>query len=281
MKFRFLRNKYYRWYRALTANDDDCDYVERHHRIPRRFGGRADRSNIVRLSARKHFLAHWLLTKCTRGEAQRLMLWAFACMCRDPSGQRILSSWQYALAKAAYSQARKGQRSNFKGRRHSEKSLAKIREKRRAYVLTSDHKTAISKGMLSSGKKSGPPKGMKLKLSAGQRAKRRLASLGRPSFWKGKQLSKETRAKMSAARMGNAYKLGFKDPPETLARKRVAQLRKAVQTNNKLGLKGVWKIGERKWRARCNDVHLGVFNCPAAAHFAYLIASDQALNQTI
>ena len=38
-------------------------YSERHHVVPKSFGGTDDPSNIVRLTAREHFLCHWLLTK--------------------------------------------------------------------------------------------------------------------------------------------------------------------------------------------------------------------------
>lgn len=38
-------------------------YSERHHIIPRCLGGNNTKSNLVLLSAREHFVAHWLLTK--------------------------------------------------------------------------------------------------------------------------------------------------------------------------------------------------------------------------
>lgn len=38
-------------------------YTESHHIIPRSIGGSNDRENLVRLTAREHFLCHYLLTK--------------------------------------------------------------------------------------------------------------------------------------------------------------------------------------------------------------------------
>lgn len=76
----FLQNKYYRWYMVLVATDDQSGYREKHHKIPRSLGGNGSKSNMVLLSPRKHFIVHWLLTKCTKGEHQRAMFWAFACM---------------------------------------------------------------------------------------------------------------------------------------------------------------------------------------------------------
>lgn len=55
-----------------------------------------------------------------------------------------------------------------------------------------------------------------------------------------------------------------------------------LQKNNTSGLKGITpKSGPRgkRWQSRImvdrNCLHLGTFNCPAAAHFAYLIAASQ------
>ncbi len=49
---------------------------------------------------------------------------------------------------------------------------------------------------------------------------------------------------------------------------------------NKSGLKGVtWSAHAAKWRAvmmiRGKLLHLGYFDCPAAAHFAYVVAADK------
>ena len=40
-----------------------CGYSENHHIIPRCAGGTDDKDNLVRLSAREHYIAHLLLTK--------------------------------------------------------------------------------------------------------------------------------------------------------------------------------------------------------------------------
>ena len=63
-----LQNKYTRCYeqiieraqlRTLPANT----YVERHHVIPRSIGGDNSKSNLAVLTAREHFICHWLLIK--------------------------------------------------------------------------------------------------------------------------------------------------------------------------------------------------------------------------
>jgi len=43
----------------------DGEYFETHHKIPRCIGGTDDASNLVKLSAREHYIAHLLLVKIT------------------------------------------------------------------------------------------------------------------------------------------------------------------------------------------------------------------------
>lgn len=71
-----LDNKYTRWYCSLVANAiqrDICEgYIERHHVLPKSFklGGEKDKKNLVLLTAREHFVCHWLLTKMFDSESE-------------------------------------------------------------------------------------------------------------------------------------------------------------------------------------------------------------------
>lgn len=218
----FIQNKYYRWYQAIIERDDLDGYRERHHKMPRAFGGNDSKSNIVLLSARRHFLAHWLLTKCTEGENLRSMLWAFACMSRNPSGDRNLSAWQYARARAAYQQAALGRSSNFKGRTHSPESRNKMSLSRIGRKHSDQHKANIAKGL--QGKKCGWPIGRPRAMTDKQREEYSARMRGN-KFRLGSSPSADTRAKLSAASKGNKSKSGMKDSVETRQRKRAAQLR--------------------------------------------------------
>jgi len=53
---------------------------ERHHIIPHSLGGSNDKSNLVYLSCREHFLCHWLLVKMTKGEYYHKMVYALMGM---------------------------------------------------------------------------------------------------------------------------------------------------------------------------------------------------------
>lgn len=54
---------------------------------------------------------------------------------------------------------------------------------------------------------------------------------------------------------------------------------KKAQSNNKIGLKGVSKVPSGKYisviRKDKENHYLGLYTCPAAAHFAYQVAADK------
>ena len=76
----FKNNKYRLWHNNIIAKAKnrtlDC-YKEKHHILPRSLGGSNDKSNLVELTAREHFIVHMLLCKFTVGVARRSMLYAF------------------------------------------------------------------------------------------------------------------------------------------------------------------------------------------------------------
>ena len=56
------------------------NYYEVHHILPRSLGGQDIEENLVLLTAREHYLAHYLLWKFTNGEEKTKMLHAFRLM---------------------------------------------------------------------------------------------------------------------------------------------------------------------------------------------------------
>ena len=76
-------NKYTRWYNQITQRARfriTEDYTETHHIQPRSLGGTDDIDNLVELTAREHFICHWLLTKMYTGEARSKMINALYIM---------------------------------------------------------------------------------------------------------------------------------------------------------------------------------------------------------
>jgi hypothetical protein len=105
-------NKYHRWHDAIIerarAREAQGMKVEgdRHHVVPKSLGGSDDRSNIVKLTYREHFLIHWLLTKITEGLDRAKMYYALGMMMNGGANRKSrYSSWQYDLARRAYSKA--------------------------------------------------------------------------------------------------------------------------------------------------------------------------------
>ena len=130
----FIRNKYYRWYQRLCSGwsctkDRAEDYIEKHHILPKAMGGKNNEGNIVKLSFRKHFLAHWLLTRCTQGSARLRMLAALNGMKRKGKC-RVVSGWQFSVARLALGRFMKSryQDESFMAR-HIERSSMRMKKR--------------------------------------------------------------------------------------------------------------------------------------------------------
>ena len=89
-------NKYETWYAAITKRGQYRhidSYTESHHIIPSSLGGNDDPTNITKLTAREHFICHWLLTKIHReGEAHWKMLNAIRIMRAENAKQTRYSN---------------------------------------------------------------------------------------------------------------------------------------------------------------------------------------------
>lgn len=96
------------------AQSRDLDgYKERHHIVPKALGGSNNAENLVFLTAREHFLAHWLLWKI---HGNTKMANAFFAMTRQSKGQqRSLSSRKYEIAKNAMAEAKRGENNHWFG----------------------------------------------------------------------------------------------------------------------------------------------------------------------
>lgn len=63
-------------------------YFEKHHILPKSLGGTNDKENLVKLTAREHFICHWLLVKIyDKGSDERYKmlcaLWRMQCTNKD------------------------------------------------------------------------------------------------------------------------------------------------------------------------------------------------------
>lgn len=98
---------YSKLYNQLITNAKSQDrsrehgYYEEHHIVPQCIGGSDSSDNLVLLTAREHYVAHWLLIKIHRNYK---LASAFNNMCQNGMGQRRnLTSRQYQTAKKYFS----------------------------------------------------------------------------------------------------------------------------------------------------------------------------------
>lgn len=81
------------------------EYFELHHIVPLSLGGLDQCKNTVLLTAREHFIAHWLLYKIHKGTNRYKMAHAWFSMTRMSNNQKRYTSKNYEKAKIAHSQA--------------------------------------------------------------------------------------------------------------------------------------------------------------------------------
>lgn len=83
-------------------------YFETHHIVPKSFGGGNNKENLVKLTAREHFICHWLLVKmCPKGTIERnkmlFALWRMGSYTKDQ--QRYVNSRVYEKLRGEFSNA--------------------------------------------------------------------------------------------------------------------------------------------------------------------------------
>ncbi len=83
----------------------DINYYENHHIIPTCLGGLNSKDNMILLTAREHYLVHWLLVKIYSNHSLCYKLAsAFNKMCsRSSNQQRKYTSAQYVIARNNFS----------------------------------------------------------------------------------------------------------------------------------------------------------------------------------
>jgi hypothetical protein len=99
---KFLDNKYTKTYFNIIASANTRvieGYVEKHHIIPKSFGGTNHSNNLVKLTAREHFICHLLLVRMTQGGNQTKMLRAIQAFGKLKKTNRSLTARQYQLAR--------------------------------------------------------------------------------------------------------------------------------------------------------------------------------------
>ena len=113
------------------TNPINNEYTELHHIVPKCMGGTDEKNNLVRLTAREHYIAHALLYKHYR-TSKLAHAWFSMTRC-DPNQERFFTSRQHETAKKAHIKVLKesmiGENNPFFGKTQSEETKLAISEK--------------------------------------------------------------------------------------------------------------------------------------------------------
>lgn len=106
----FKENKYTRWYFSIVEKAKirvlDKEYSENHHIVPKCLGGENNKSNLVKLLAREHFICHLLLTKMNPDHRLKFALHMMQLINPNQKDKRIaIKSHTYAYIKKCNSEA--------------------------------------------------------------------------------------------------------------------------------------------------------------------------------
>ena len=125
-------NKYQKWYYTIidrARNRTIEGYTEKHHIVPRSLGGTNEKSNLVKLTAREHLVAHLLLPRFVENKAP---MWHALYMMMNTRGRKLTGKL-YEQARIEYRSIKKSpetcarMRAAFKGRKISPETIAKIK----------------------------------------------------------------------------------------------------------------------------------------------------------
>jgi len=197
-------NKYTRWYNQIIFNAQNRiteGYTERHHIQPRSLGGADTADNLVELTAREHFVCHWLLTKMTTGEDRYKMINALRMMRAEKEGQQryntAITSRVYETIKKEYAKLQSerfsGENNPMYGRTHTEEAKRAIKEKNTGKKLTEEQ--VARQVAAQTGRKREP-------FSEEWRAKMSESKRGEKNNRYGIQVSEETKQKIREKAIG-------------------------------------------------------------------------------
>jgi hypothetical protein len=195
----FIQNKYTHWYNTIISKAQQRDvsgYIEKHHIIPKSLGGSDDAENLVKLTAKEHFICHLLLTKMTTGKANKSMwhaAWKIVNQQNEYQLRYKVNSRMYEMIKTSNAKAL------------SESLTGKPSGRKGVPCTWGDKISATLKGNKPTAERNAK---VSESLTGRKRSKEECAAIsnglkGRTSPTKGLKYSDESKAKISAARKGS------------------------------------------------------------------------------
>uniref|UniRef100_A0AAU8HZ40 Homing endonuclease n=1 Tax=Rhizobium phage IG49 TaxID=3129228 RepID=A0AAU8HZ40_9CAUD len=161
---RFIDNKWKKIYFQLVEKRKKevlhrkDGYVEKHHVLPKSFGGDNSKENVIAFTAREHFILHRLLVRFTEGKWENKMRCALLMLGTSNGKRGVLSSRDYENARKEFSRMpspQKGkpltefQKERFtrKGKKNSPETRLAISNARKNVKLSEEHKKKIGESL--------------------------------------------------------------------------------------------------------------------------------------
>jgi len=143
----YLANKYTQWYhslinKAINRKLPNDVYTEKHHIIPKSLGGTNKKENLVRLTAREHFISHLLLVRMTSGADKAKMVNAALRLANDGKNRKVNAKLYEHIKKERrkfLSETMCGSDNHFYGKKHSEETRKKMSESRKKWSYSEEH----------------------------------------------------------------------------------------------------------------------------------------------
>lgn len=108
----FNNTKYSKHYIALIESRKSrsiTGYTEKHHIVPKSLGGTNDKDNLVRLTAREHYIAHLLLVKAVQDPKHKIKMGlALHKLIHGNNATYVKSARMYQLIKEIHSESASG-----------------------------------------------------------------------------------------------------------------------------------------------------------------------------
>ena len=136
-------NRYMQFINALSGQLVD-GYCEVHHIVPRSLGGSNDKDNLISLTPRQHYIAHWMLWKACGGVAGRSFF-----MMSNLGKYGKVNSTTYAQARENYSEQVKKQMAKRPNRpAFTPEHREKLRQAKLGCKLSTEHRANVGKSRL-------------------------------------------------------------------------------------------------------------------------------------
>lgn len=113
---KFLDNKYTGWYYRIVDAAQSRElskdiYFESHHIIPKSLGGSNIKLNLVKLTAREHFICHWLLIKMLVSPEKGKMVyaaWSLSNQNNPHQKRNKITARKYEILRKAFIETKTG-----------------------------------------------------------------------------------------------------------------------------------------------------------------------------